>query len=51
MKYRNAKSEAFSNGKTQEQIMKETETAKHLGKTGGYQSAIFNLLFLLQMRV
>jgi hypothetical protein len=31
--------------------MKETEAAKHLGKTGGYQTAIFNLLFLLQMRV
>jgi hypothetical protein len=36
MKYRNAKDEAFSNGKTNEVIMKETEAAKHLGKSGGY---------------
>ena len=51
MKYNNAKAESASYSKTTKELWKEADTAKQLGTSEGYQSALFNLLFLMQSRV
>lgn len=51
MKYNRAKVETQAYQKTTHELKLEADTAKQMGTSEGYQSAIFNLLFLMNQRI